>query len=595
MRCDKTAAHPPSCSKHAAFCYPHSPATSIPPYVESSWYNMYICMARAASAVAADDAQDEELLSAEIVNRGVESSGPYAGSPSFSVRVRRPHNFLNSVNLKYAKLGYAYLITHAFYFLTTAPPITLLLFLIIHNNKDNNTTRSGNQLRPPLVIWKDIRFKCDLPDALCLLGLSTLILYIYLLLAPRSTYLLDFACFRPPDDLKISREKFIELAKKSGQFSDTAIEFQQRIIKNSGLGDETSLPKAIFQQGHKITLKDGREEAAIVMFGVVDDLLAATKIRPKDIGILVVNCGILNTTPSLSAMVINHYKLRHNIHSFNLGGMGCAAGIIAVDLARDLLNAYPGTYALVVSTEAVSFTWYSGKDLRMLLPNCFFRMGAAALLLSSHRRDRWRAKYELKQLVRTHCGSDDRSFESVKLREDAEGKQGLWLCEDKMLMEVGWEALKANVAALRPLVLPISVQLRFFAGMLLDRFMTFFFHRKNNNKNLNVEYKGLELDHVCIQATSKKVLEEIQKNLGLREEEMEASVRTLERFGNTSSSSIWYELAYLEANARVKRGHRLWQVAFGSGFKCNSVVWKSLRNVKKPKFTPWSNSSSITT
>jgi 3-ketoacyl-CoA synthase len=110
------------------------------------------------------------------------------------------------------------------------------------------------------------------------------------------------------------------------------------------------MPRIVFQPGHKITLKDGREEAAMVMFGAVDDLLAATKIRPKDINILIVNCGILNTTPSLSSMVINHYKLRHDINSFNLGGMGCAAGIIAIDLAKDLLNAYPHSYALVVST-----------------------------------------------------------------------------------------------------------------------------------------------------------------------------------------------------------------------------------------------------
>lgn len=158
------------------------------------------------------------------------------------------------------------------------------------------------------------------------------------------------------------------------------------------------MPRAVFRPGYKITLKDGREEAATVMFGTIKRLLAATKISPKDIKILVVNCGVLNTTPSLSSMVINHFKLKHNIHSFNLGGMGCAAGIIAIDLARDLLLAYPGSYALVVSSEAVTYTWYNGKEVDMLLPNCFFRMGAAAMLLSSFRLDRWRSKYELKQV-----------------------------------------------------------------------------------------------------------------------------------------------------------------------------------------------------
>ena len=199
--------------------------------------------------------------------------------------------------------------------------------------------------------------------------------------------------------VQISKDEFIQLAKKSGKFNGAAIELQRRALKNSGIGDETYMPRIVFQPGHRITLKDGREEAATVMFGAVDDLLAATKIRPKDIKILIVNCGILNTTPSLSSMVINHYKLRHDIQNFNLGGMGCAAGIIAIDLAKDLLNAYPGCYALVVSTEAVSFTWYSGNDMDMLLPNCFFRLGAAAMLLSSCRLDRWRSKYELKQVL----------------------------------------------------------------------------------------------------------------------------------------------------------------------------------------------------
>ena len=174
------------------------------------------------------------------------------------------------------------------------------------------------------------------------------------------------------------------------------------MLKNSGIGDETYLPKSIFHPGdHRKTLKDGREEAAMVMFGAVKELLAATKIKIKDIRILIVNCGILNTTPSLSAMLVNHFKLKHDVQSFNLGGMGCAAGLIAIDLARDLLSVYPGSYALVVSMEAVSYSWYCGNNIDMLLPNCFFRMGAAAMLLSNRFLDRWRSKYELKQVSYT--------------------------------------------------------------------------------------------------------------------------------------------------------------------------------------------------
>jgi hypothetical protein len=36
--------------------------------------------------------------------------------------------------------------------------------------------------------------------------------------------------------------------------------------------------------------------------------------------------------------------------------------------------------------------------------------------------------------------------------------------------------------------------------------------------------------------------------------------------------SVWYELAYIESRQGVSRGGRVWQLAFGSGFKFNSNV-----------------------
>ena len=46
----------------------------------------------------------------------------------------------------------------------------------------------------------------------------------------------------------------------------------------------------------------------------------AAGLCAKDIDILVVNCSLFNPTPSLSAMIVNHFHMRSDILSYNLAG-----------------------------------------------------------------------------------------------------------------------------------------------------------------------------------------------------------------------------------------------------------------------------------
>lgn len=51
---------------------------------------------------------------------------------------------------------------------------------------------------------------------------------------------------------------------------------------------------------------------------------------------------------------------------------------------------------------------------------------------------------------------------------------------------------------------------------------------------------------------------------------------------------MWYELAYIESLYGVKASQRVWQLAFGSGFKFNSAVLVANRNIRT--FHPaWDN------
>lgn len=234
----------------------------------------------------------------------------------------------------------------------------------------------------------------------------------------------------------------------------------------------------------------------------------------------------------------------------------------------------------MVSAESMTLNWYGGTNRSMLITNCLFRLGAAAILLSNRASDRCRSKYQLRHTVRTHKGADDESYKCVFQQEDEDQKVGITLSRD--LMAVAGEAIKTNMTMLGPLVLPYSEQLLFVAN-LVGRKM---FQMKM--KQYVPEFK-LAFEHICIHAGGRGVLDEIEKNLALTQWLMEPSRMTLYRFGNTSSSSLWYELAYSEAKGRVRKGDRIWQIAFGSGFKCNSAVLRALRTVdsSKEKGNPW--------
>lgn len=56
------------------------------------------------------------------------------------------------------------------------------------------------------------------------------------------------------------------------------------------------------------------------------------------IDILITNCSLYCPTPSLSACIVNRFKMRSNVVTYSIGGMGCSAGVIAISLAKELLQ-----------------------------------------------------------------------------------------------------------------------------------------------------------------------------------------------------------------------------------------------------------------
>jgi 3-ketoacyl-CoA synthase len=392
-------------------------------------------------------------------------------------------------------------------------------------------------------------------------------------------YLLDYVCHKPRDDRKLSTETAGDVIQRNARLGLTDYRFLLRVIVRSGIGEETYAPRNILAgREDSPTLRDSLEEMDAFFDEAIAELFARTGFAPRDVDVLVFNVSMLSPSPSLSSRIVRRYGLREDVAAYNLTGMGCSAGLIALDLARNALRTRPRALALVVSSESIAPNWYSGTDKSMMLANCLFRCGGSAVLVTNDPAHRGRAKMELSCLVRANIGASDDAHACALQREDAEGRVGISL--SKALPKAAVRAFTVNLRRLAPRVLPFAELARFTARHLARRLFFQLPHMLGSGK----QQKGGDaapkinikagVDHFCLHPGGTAVIEAVKQSLGLEDEDVEPARMTLHRWGNTSASSLWYVLSYMEAKGRLKVGDRVLMVTFGSGFKCNSCVWE---------------------
>ncbi|KAI4989115.1 hypothetical protein ZWY2020_036432 [Hordeum vulgare] len=389
--------------------------------------------------------------------------------------------------------------------------------------------------------------------------------------------LVDFSCLKPPRRLRLPLAGLLEHMELGGFFDSGSIEFMTKAIRSSGMGNETYLPPALHFLPPASTHAHAIREAHMLFFPALDDLFRKSSVPPSAIGALVVNCSGFCPAPSLAAIIANRYRMRADVKLFNLSGMGCSAGSIGVDVAAGLLRAHALSYAVVVSAEILTVGWYCGKDHGKLLLNCNFRTGCSAALLTNSTTAL--AKYRLVNVTRTNTTANDLSYRAGYREEDDEGITGFTLGQGvgRMVSEL----LRAHLLTLSLSILPWREKARYAAMLLLSM------RRRGQEKLAGSSISGsgasaplpdfrAAADHFCLPSSGKPMILRLGKGLGLGERDMDAALMTFHRFGNQSAASLWYQLAYLEAKGRVRKGDTVWHLGIGSGLKANSLVWERI-------------------
>ncbi|GBF90650.1 hypothetical protein Rsub_03222 [Raphidocelis subcapitata] len=386
-------------------------------------------------------------------------------------------------------------------------------------------------------------------------------------------YMLDFAVFKPPEEWRVDFERSWSNGPYWRDFIQERSEFLEKVNAKSGLHPNgTFLPPAVnpaMSKDYTIDMKTAMTEAELVMGGSVAEVLEKSGIKAEEVDILITNCSIFCPTPSLASMLINKFKFRQDIEAYHLGGMGCSIGVVAVGLVRDMLKAHPNSIALFVPCEVTTYCYYPGTNKDFVVSNAIFRSGGAAMLMTNKPSLYSRCKYELHSSTRVHTGQDDSAYKCISWGPDEEGINGVYLSKD-VPIQAG-AMLERVISAATPKIMTwgqyaeaaVNVVGRKYLGREWPRYVP--------------DYTKC-MDHFALHAGGYAVLKGIQKGMNLPMEMMLPSFASLRDFGNTSSSTTWYSIAYMERFGMVKTGQRIMQVGAGGGMKGGVNIWTALRD-----------------
>jgi len=397
-------------------------------------------------------------------------------------------------------------------------------------------------------------------------------------------YILDYQCYKPTQDRMLGTEFCGKIIRRTENLGLNEYKFLLKAIVSCGIGEQTYAPRNVIEgREASPTLNDGISEMEEFFDDSIAKLLARSALSPSEIDVLVVNISMFTSVPSLSSLIINRYKMRHDVKVYNITGMGCSASLISLDIVKNIFKSQRNKLALLVTSESLSPNWYPGSNRSMILANCLFRTGGCAILLTNKRSLKNKSILKLKCLVRTHHGARDDSYNCCLKKEDEYGTVGFYL--SKTLPLVATRAFVENLRVISPKILPVRELLRFLVVSLFKKLKIASFCSSKSSSGGGTKTTKSPLnfktgvDHFCLHTGGKAVIDGIGKSLDLSEYDLEPARMTLHRFGNTSAGSLWYVLGYMEAKKRLKKGDRVFMISFGAGFKCNSCLWEVMKDV----------------
>jgi len=346
-----------------------------------------------------------------------------------------------------------------------------------------------------------------------------------------SVYLNDFLVYKGEGD----SYSFSEVLSLDPPIfpSPSANSFLDKTYRISGIGEEAPLLKLVIdkiRRNPKPTLEDAREEVSYIAFQIIESILKKNNLLATDIDLLV-TCSSFSPIPTVSSLVVNHFKMKEDVITYNIGSMGCSSSLIGMEIAQNYLKLNSDKKALILNVDSTCDLWYSGNDFHLLLADVLFKTGGVVALLSDSKCN---AQFKFEHdIVRSHFGASDTAYKSIYQRNDNQGIAG-----------VGINFNLTNIAS--PFI------------------------KKHCEK-----VGGRTWQAIAIHTGGLSIIQEISKALSLTEEQSAFSLQSFQKYGNMSGASVWYTFDLIREGF-LGQDEVIWLLSFGSGFKVCSLFLRRI-------------------
>jgi len=255
-------------------------------------------------------------------------------------------------------------------------------------------------------------------------------------------------------------------------------------------------------------------------------------------------------TPGLSALLIKDMGINAGTSRVDVVGMGCNAGLNALNATAAWSMAHPGQVAVLLCAEACSAAYVMDATLRTSVVNSLFGDGAAAIALLADPPDAaGPAPEALPDGAGSQAGPRLLGFAS-HLITDAIGA-----------MRYDWDDSQHKFSFYLDPDIPYVVGAH--AERVVDRLLD------------GAGLRRSDIAHWLVHSGGKKVIDAVRVNLGLTRHDLRHTTEVLRDYGNLSSGSFLfsYERLLQEGGARAGDHGVLMTMGPGSTIETALVQW----------------------